>query len=197
MQHTEIRHNEMIEYLLRSARSSDRKDKNMKKLFFTFLITLAVSLSVKVYAQIIKGTYAIKNLQTGLLLRIKDANKADGTLLVAYTPVNWKCVTWDFKHIDGQTYQLRNLFTGKTVESTNESPSAGDTLQQQPLNNTANQQYEFIPVEKDVYLIRLKGTDLYITPYGEKGTVNEPIIFSKKNGTKLQQWTIYEQHPEI
>lgn len=62
---------------------------------------------------IIKGTYAIKNVQTGMVLRIKDANSKDGTPIVAYDPVNWKCVTWDFKHVDGNTYQLKNLSVEK------------------------------------------------------------------------------------
>ncbi len=169
----------------------------MKNIIRSTFIFIALLLSVKVYSQVIKGTYAIKNVQTGMVLRIKDANKKDGTPLVAYTPVNWKCATWDFNHIDGQAYKLQNLFTGKTIQSPNEAPAAGDALKQQPVSNAINQQYEFIPVEKNVYLIRLKGTDLYITPSDNKGTVNDPIIFSKKNGSKLQQWTIFEQHPDI
>ena len=169
----------------------------MKKITLSILIVTAFLLSNSSYSQVIKGTYAIKNVQTGMVLRIKDANKKDGTPLVAYTPVNWKCVTWDFNHIDGQTYKLQNLFTGKTIQSPNEAPAAGDALKQQPLSNASNQQYEFIPVEKNVYLIRLKGTDLYITPSDDKGTVNAPIIFLKKDRSKLQLWTIYEQHPDI
>ncbi len=132
-----------------------------------------------------------------MLLRIKDANKSDGTPLVGYAPQDWKCMTWDFNHVDGSIYFLKNLFTGKTIQSLNKNPSPGDVLKQQPINNTVSQQYEFVPVEKNVYLIKLKGTDLYITPSEEEGKVNAPIIFSKKTGSKLQQWTIYEQHPEI
>ena len=74
------------------------------------ILICAILMPVSGFTQIIKGTYAIKNVQTGMLLRIKDANKKNGTLLVAYTPTDWKCMTWDFKHIEGQTYQLENLF---------------------------------------------------------------------------------------
>lgn len=150
------------------------------------------------FSQVIKGTYAIKNNETGMLLRIKDANKSNGTHLVAYSPVNWKCVTWDFKHVDGQSYQLKNLFTGKTFQPANPTPSDGIALEQQPLVlNQKEQQYEFIPVEKDSYLIRLKGTGLYITPSDNKGAENADIILGGKNGNKLQQWTIYEQKPTM
>lgn len=169
----------------------------MKKLIGSFFITAILLFSVTGFSQVIKGTYAIKNVQTGMLLRVKDANKTDNTPLVAYNPVNWKCVTWNFNHVEGQTYLLENLFTGKTIQSTNVTPAAGDALKQQPVKNTTVQQYEFIQVEKNVYLIKLKGTELYITPSDKNGTVNSAIILSKKDGSKLQQWTIYEQHPEI
>ncbi len=106
----------------------------------------------------------IRNVQTGMVLRIKDANSKDGTPIVAYDPVNWKCVTWNFKHIDGQTYQLRNLFSGKTLQPLNANVAEGNALEEQPMNNTDVQQYEFIPVEKNIYLIKIKGKDLYITP---------------------------------
>jgi hypothetical protein len=169
----------------------------MKKITGAFFILVAILFSTIGYSQLIKGTYAIKNVQTGLLLRIKDANKSNGTPLVAYAPEDWKCMTWNFNHVDGQTYQLQNLLTGKTIQSANQAPSAGDVLKQQPISNSVIQQYEFIPDGKNIYLIKLKGLDLYITPSDDRGTINGPVILSKKDGSKLQQWTIYEQHPEI
>ncbi|GAC1604915.1 MAG: hypothetical protein NVS3B8_15710 [Chitinophagaceae bacterium] len=148
-------------------------------------------------SQVIKGTYAIKNVQTGMLLRIKDANKANGTPLVSYNPVNWKCMTWDIKHTEGDTYQLRNLFSGKTFQP--KQPAAeGVSMEEQPLLvNEASQQYEFIPAGKNIYFIRFKGTKLYITPSDAKGTNNGAIVLAAKNGSRLQQWTIYEQHPDM
>src|SRR6476619_6466957 len=112
--------------------------------------------------EIITGTYASKNVQTGMVLRIKDANSKDGTPIVAYSPVNWKCVTWDFKHVEGQTYQLKNLFSGKTLQPVQANSTEGNALEEQPLAGTDIQQYEFIPAGKDAYFIRLKGTGLYI-----------------------------------
>ena len=170
----------------------------MKKLIqFWIILILCTTCSVS-FAQVIKGTYAIKNAQTGMLLRIKDANRKDGTPLVAYSPVNWKCMTWDFKHIQGQTYQLENLFTGKTFQYKNLVASDGISLEQRPMqDNEPGQQYEFIPIEKDSYLIRLKDKDLYLTPSDAKGTTNSTIILAEKTNSKLQQWTIYEQNPEF
>ncbi|RBQ11356.1 RICIN domain-containing protein [Pedobacter miscanthi] len=161
-----------------------------------YLITLGLAILVNqvVSAQIIKGNFAIKNVLTGMLLRVKDASGKNGTPLVAYDPQNWKCMTWNFVAVEGNTYQLKNLFTGKTFQ-----PKAGDVaLEEQPLNlGSVNQQYEFEPAGKDVYLIRLKGTNLYVTPEDKKGAINSAIILAKKTKTKEQQWSIYEQSPTM
>lgn len=132
-----------------------------------------------------------------MVLRIKDANKTDGTALVSYSPVNWKCVTWDFKHVEGQTYQLKNLFTGKTFQSVNAAAPEGAALQQQPLALNEVQEYEFLPAEDNHYLIRLKGTALYVTPSDAGGAENTGITLEKKYGGRLQQWTIYAQKPTM
>jgi len=149
------------------------------------------------FAQVIKGTYAIKNVQTGMLLRIKDASKANGTPLVSYNPVNWKCMTWDFQHKEDNTYQLRNLFSGKTFQPVQAAAEAV-AMEEQPLQaGAAAQQYEFIAAGKNSYLIRLKGTAFYLSPANDKGNTNTAIVLTQKHDTPLQQWTIYEQHPDF
>lgn len=150
------------------------------------------------FAQVIKGTYAIKNVKTGLLLRVQDAQRANGTPIVGYSPVNWKCVTWDFAHVEGETYQLKNLFTSKTLQPGSATLTDGVGLEQQPLvAKQTNQEYEFIPQGKDTYRIRLKGTDLYITPAGADGVANLAIVLKRPTGAPNQVWTIYEQEPTM
>lgn len=164
---------------------------------YLFVMCLCILSTVSI-AQTIQGTYAIKNTQTGLVLRVQDARKANGTPIVAYSPVNWKCVTWDFVHIDGNAYQLRNLFTNKTLQPLGGATTEGTNLEQQPIVSAQkNQVYEFIAVGKDTYRIRLQGTDLYITPADETGAINSKVILAPKKSAKSQLWTIYEQHPEI
>ncbi|QDW24534.1 hypothetical protein FFJ24_006770 [Pedobacter sp. KBS0701] len=157
-------------------------------LFFLLLVNQVV------LAQAIKGNFAIKNVLTGMLLRVKDASGKNGTPLVAYQPQNWKCMTWNFIAVEGNTYQLKNLFTGKTFQ-----PKPNDQiLEEQPLTLGSDiQQYEFEPAGKHTYFIKLKGTDLYLTPEDKKVTTNSAIILAKKTKTKEQQWTIYEQAPTM
>ncbi len=147
-------------------------------------------------SQVIQGTYAIKNIETGIYLRIKDANTDNGTPLVAYTPVNWKCVTWEFEHVEGNAYQLKNLFTNKTFQPN--SIAVGSILQQQPLSkDSVTQVYEFIPIENNVYMIKLKGSHLYLTPSDKEGNINNNIILSPYSNSTIQWWTLKEQQPTI
>lgn len=160
-----------------------------------FLVSFMLALGFVCKAQHIKGTYAIKNISTGMLLRVMDANKKDATPIVSYTPTNWKCMTWEFKEVGDQTYFLRNLFTGKTFQPAAADAAEGTHLQQQPLQvESSYQQWEFIATKDNNFLIRLKGSDLYVTPT-EQGAVNSNIILSKKKPGNSQYWTIYKQHP--
>ncbi len=169
----------------------------MKRSSFILLIVMTGFL-FEASGQNIKGTYAIKNVETGLLLRIKDANNQDKTPLVAYTPINWKCMTWDFQQVEGETYRLRNLFTNKTFQPVAKAKKEGVALEQMPLlKGEEIQEWEFIPVSKDVYQIKLKNSDLYLTPSDEHGQVNSPILLSGKKEGKLQNWTIYLQDPQM
>lgn len=149
-------------------------------------------------AQDINGTYAIKNVQTSLVLRIKDAQIKDGTPLVAYRTVKWKCVTWEFQKVQNQTYRLKNLFTGKTFQVKGNHPEVNSRLEQQPLAENEIQYYQFISAGNDSYYIKLLGTDLYLTPGSPVGKVNSPIILANKiEGGNLQKWVINEQHPTM
>lgn len=161
------------------------------------LLSLQLSLSFFASAQDIKGNYAIKNVQTGMLLRVKDAGSKNGTPLVAYYPENWKCMTWNFKNTGENSYQLQNLLTNKTFQPVTKA-DINVAFEEQPLVDASpNQQYEFIGVKKDTYLIKLKGTDLYLTPADIKGKVNSAIILASKRNTPEQLWTIYEQSPTM
>lgn len=171
----------------------------MKQSLYSILLGIAlIGCLTQSYGQNIQGTYAIKNVETGLLLRIKDANNKDATPLVAYPATNWKCMTWDFQQVEGETYRLRNLFTSKTFQSVGKVQKEGVALEQIPLlKGDKSQEWEFIPVSKDIYLIKLKDSNLYITPSDELGSVNSPIILSGKKEGKLQNWTIYKQDPKM
>ncbi|MEJ7769492.1 MAG: RICIN domain-containing protein, partial [Chitinophagaceae bacterium] len=139
------------------------KINNIKTFASTGLLIALLFNYITGFTQVISGTFAIKNIQTDMVLRIEEANRNNGTALVAYNPVNWKCVTWEFNHVENNTYQLKNLYTGKTFQPVEAVSSI--YLEQQPLLvSKKSQLYEFISVADNQYLIRLKDTDQYLAP---------------------------------
>ncbi|GAO42526.1 RICIN domain-containing protein [Flavihumibacter petaseus] len=169
----------------------------MKAILFSFLLFLTND----ALAQVKPGTFALKNVETGMYVRIKDANSAEGTPIVAYDPVNWKCVTWELKPDAGTTWQLVNLFSHKTLglagsNHTKQQASAQELFEQQVQKGSASQLYEFIPAGKDQYRIRHKNTGLYMTMSASAGT-NDPVYLATFTETKNQLWTLHEQHPTI
>lgn len=163
---------------------------------FTIFCTI-IFISLNLTAQTISGTYAIQNIKTGKNLRPFEAGSQDGNKIVLYNHVEWKCMTWDFIHVDGDIYQLKNLFTSKTFQPLGNT-SAGCTLEQRKLvPGSVGQEWEFIRAGKESYYIRLKGTELYITISDASGMVNSSIILQPKKDIDLQLWKLVRQNPTI
>jgi hypothetical protein len=167
----------------------------MKKLIIALTVLLLAQLPGRTQSTTpIKGDFALKNVHTGKYVRIKDANGANGTPIVAYSPVNWKCVTWNFQPAAKGGYTLKNLFSGKTLQPLNGEVKAGVAMEEQPLGS---QLYEVIAAGKEQYFIRLKGSELYLTPADPGGATNSSIVLQAKQDGDLQRWTLVEQHPTM
>jgi hypothetical protein len=76
-------------------------------------------------------------------------------------------MTWQFINVEGETYQLKNLYTSKTLQPSSK-PELGVILCQQPLKKDSLQYWEFIKQPDETYLIRLKDTNLYVTISSDK-----------------------------
>jgi len=162
----------------------------MKKITLLALILMMFAPFTK--AQEISGRYAIQNIQTGKNLRPYDANSADGTKIVLYNHVEWKCMTWEFSSLKNMTYQLKNLFTGKTFQPSGKAVD-GVNLVQQPMKKDSLQYWVFEKYANNAYHIKLKGTQLYITLSSEK--TNSEIVLKPKNDKLLQSWKLVAQDP--
>lgn len=166
------------------------------KIIFGFILVFNFENGLS--AQSIKGTFAIENVDRAKVLRVKDALNGNGVPIVLYNPVNWKCVTWDFIEVGQNVYQLKNLFTGKTFQMNDTDSVQNFALYQQVLvANKPKQSYEFILVKDNIYLIRLKDSDLYLTPSGNSGEVNSIILLEKRKKDSTQYWKIYRQNPTM
>jgi hypothetical protein len=145
--------------------------------------------------QVISGSFAIRNVKTGKNLRPRNAGVSDGNDIILYPHNKWKCLTWQFNHIEGTAYQLQNLYTGKTFEPLSD-PETGVALWQQRMNkDNGAQSWEFIEQQDGIYLIRLKDTELYITV--SSSSTNSPIILMPYQNSNEQQWKLIEQYPTV
>lgn len=173
------------------------------KIPFYSLLTLGVLGGIVFGPRIIKGlklkkdkknTYAIQNVQTGRCIRPYNAGFEEENRVILYDLKNWECITWQFIELKKDTYLLKNLYTQKTFEPVSE-PEEGVSLWQKILGGSKWQYWEFIEQSEGVYHIRLKGTELYLTP--ETNELNANIILKPSEDTTAQKWTLVEQHPIV
>lgn len=137
----------------------------------------------------IEGTFAIKNTKTSLCLRPYNAGTHNGNTIITYRHHHWKCITWTINQINNNSYKITNFYTKKSF-----SPSkilSGSQLYQ---NSTSTLIWDFIPIIKNEYKIKLHNTNLYITAPGIT-KINQPIILSKITNQDTQIWKLIKQHP--
>ncbi|REA58199.1 hypothetical protein DSL64_21565 [Dyadobacter luteus] len=139
-----------------------------------------------------KDIYAIQNVKTGKGLRPYNAYPWNGNKIVLHDSNDWKCMTWRFIASGENTYQLQNLSTKKTFEASSQARS-GINLWQQPLSSKDSQQWIFENQPDQSFLIRQKGTDLYLT-ISDQETDTDIIIMPFQN-SETQLWRLVEQHP--
>ena len=169
----------------------------MKNILLLFSLISGLQLAAQTPPPQVHGDFALKNVHTGKYVRIKDANGADGTPIVAYSPENWKCVTWQFQPSAAGSYTLKNLLSGKTLQPLKGETKPGTALEEQPLNGQKPQEYELVAAGKEQYRIRLKGTNLFLTPSDPHGATNTPIVLQPEQTGDLQEWVLIEQHPTM
>lgn len=139
-------------------------------------------------AEVQPGIYSLRNQESGLLLRPRDAGRKDGNTMVLYPEYNWKCLKWDVAPTDhGCT--LRNLFTDKTFQPADFSPKAGMPVLQQTIDPAEKlQRWEILPSADGYVKIRLAGTDLYLMPATPNAEVNTALVLGPWKNLPAQHW---------
>ena len=140
------------------------------------------------------NAYAILNVETGKAIRVHNAGIEDERKIGLYSHHKWECMTWQLIQLEGDVYLLKNLFTHKSFQPS-ATPEAGVTLWQQPIGGDKLQYWEFIKQEDETYLIRLQGTDLYITITSDKN--HSDLVLMPLQNSPTQLWTLFKQSPII
>jgi len=162
----------------------------------TFVILFVLMFGGRIHSGYLKkkgmvNTYAIQNIKTGKDIRVHNAGIEDERRITLYTHHNWECITWQFIEVEDNTFLLKNLYSQKSFQPS-KAPQEGVTLWQQPLGGSL-QFWEFIKQSDEAYLIRLKGTELYVTISAEENH-SDIILMPLKNLTD-QQWKLIPQQP--
>ena len=140
------------------------------------------------------NAYAIQNMHTGMDIRVFNAGIPNEAKIIQYPHHQWECMTWQFIKMKDGSFLLKNLYTYKTFQPSSKI-EAGVALWQQPIEANQLQYWEFIKGDTDYYHIRLKGTELYITPSSQEKNAN--IVLLPLKNTADQQWKLLEQHPIV
>ena len=134
------------------------------------------------------GVYSLRNQESGLLLRPRDAGRKDGNTMVLYPEYNWKCLKWDIASTDNGC-TLRNLFTDKTFQPGVSNPKAGTPVLQQTMDPALKLQRWDILSSADGYVkIRLAGTALYLMPAVPHAEVNTALVLGPWEDLPAQHW---------
>lgn len=141
-----------------------------------------------------ENTYAIQNVLTGKALRPFDAHIENDVDIISYPLKNWECITWEFIEIADNTYLLKDLFTEKTFQPKAE-PKEDIGLWQKSLGGSTQQYWEFLKQTDGNFLIKLKGTEFYVTANSDE--TNSPIILSARRNDNRQLWRLIRQNPWI
>ena len=140
----------------------------------------------------IQGTFAIQNVATGMNLRPFDASKQDRNRVILYNHHAWKCLTWEFLPIEGNSYRLKNYYTAKAVEPAAHAVGP-TTLQQRPISGGVTQIWEFVDQPVNAFLIRHKTTGLYIT--ASSHLRDSELHLQPRDRTRPQSWRLIRQRP--
>lgn len=141
-----------------------------------------------------ENTFAIQNVWSGKDIRVYNAGNENGTKIILYNHNNWECMTWQLIGLEDDTYLLKNLYTQKSFQPST-SPKSGVGLWQQTLGGSRFQYWEFIKQPDETYLIRLKGTELYITVTSDEN--NSDIVLMSKQDSEHQLWRLIRQNPIV
>jgi Ricin-type beta-trefoil lectin domain. len=175
----------------------------MKKVLIILPIVLVLLIAIPFIFRFIKdikkklhypNTYAIQNVQTGKNIRVFNAVPGNETPMILYSNHNWECMTWELIQLEDGSYLLKNLYTEKTFQPSS-SLKSGVSLWQQPMGGTSLQYWEFLKQSDNTYLIRLKGTELYVTITSDKN--DSPIVLMPMQNSNSQLWKLVRQNSWI
>ena len=143
-------------------------------------------------------TYQIRNKKYQELLRPKDANNADGTRIVLYSPEPWKCMTWKVQPTTNEDCLLRNFFTHKTFSPEKADKVGADPVVQIPFAHQTKDVpvWQFTKLADGTYKITdAQSTNVLTAVPGADG-YGEEIVVEPWRNLDEQKWELMKIDPQ-
>jgi hypothetical protein len=141
-------------------------------------------------------TYQIRNKKYQELLRPENANGADGTRIVLYSPEPWKCMTWKVQAAAGMGYHFQNLFTSKTFAADADAVQTNPAVTQVPCHHDPDQSpvWHITKLDDGTYKIFDVKTAKVLTAVKESG--GEKIVVAPWQNGDEQKWELLKMDPQ-
>jgi hypothetical protein len=144
------------------------------------------------------GSFQIRNLKYGDLLRPEEANSADGTRIVLYPAQTWNCLTWKF-HANGESrFQLQNHFTSKTFAAGVGADKAQAAVTQVPFSKKPEERptWQFTKLPGGSYKITDARSGKALTAAKEGTGSGVRIVVQAWDESDAQKWELIEIDPK-
>lgn len=93
-----------------------------------------------------------------------------------------------------EAFLAKNLYTEKSFQPVSSASSDGG-LRQRTLGGSRLQYWEFLKQPDETYLVRLQGSELYLTAPAKE--TNSPAVLMPKQDSRGQAWRLVRQTPWI
>ena len=140
------------------------------------------------------GSFQLRNLKYGELLRPEEARSADGTRIVLYSAQSWKCLTWKF-HANGESlFQLQNHYTSKTFAAETGVDKAPAAVTQVPFSKKGEERptWRFTKLADGSYKITDAKSGKALTAVKEETGSGARIVVQAWKESDAQKWELIE-----
>lgn len=161
----------------------------MKRLFFTLLACLAVTLASatiedgKVYA-------IVMTTDTTKALFVKDASLSAGADVNVWTNTHVPAQLWEaVKGTSGNTYSFRNLYTGYYLSYNGSGTAGAKLIQAGGLNTRSRWLLRAVDASNNIYRLRISGLTLQADGTTDGG---QPKLQNNNASDNSQEWQLVE-----
>lgn len=162
-----------------------------------FGVAADISTSTTVANSPLAGSFQIRNIKFGDLLRPENANGAVGTPIVLYSAQPWKCMTWKVHSMGESVYQLQNHFTSKTFAPTATEGKSEQRVTQVFFSKQANENpgWQFTKLADGAYRITDAKSGKALTAIQDERESGVKIVVRAWQGKDEQKWQLTQIDP--